>query len=136
MPEHHPALPGTYKWAHNMPKGSRAAGNLKNYEKMSKNRNTMGEIYFLRVLCMPAHHLILLKSFGCPQTAPKVFRAAENSKNYEKWSENSNFGGTTHFYGVLGMPALHHTLPGSCEWAHNAPKGSRTAGNSKNYKKR
>ena len=36
---------------------------------------------------MPARHLILPKSFGCLQTAPKVSRAAGNSKNYEKWSE-------------------------------------------------
>ena len=26
------------------------------------------------------------------------------------------------------MPAHHPTLPGSHKWAHNAPKGSRTAG--------
>ena len=33
------------------------------------------------------------------------------------------------------MPAHHPTLPESYKWAHNTPKGSHTAENSKNYKK-
>jgi len=44
--------------------------------------------------------------------------------------------GETYFYEVLGMPARRPTLPGSHKRASNAPKGSRAAGNSKNYKKR
>ena len=60
--------------------------------------------------------------------APKVPRAAGNSKKLRKWSKIRNIIKETYFYGVLGMPAHHPTLPGSHKWAHNAPKGSRTAG--------
>ena len=63
MPEHKPTLPGSYKWAQNAPNGSRAAGTSKNYGKWAKNRNIIGDTYFLRVLCMQAHHLNLAESF-------------------------------------------------------------------------
>jgi len=46
MPAHHPTLPGSYKWAHNTPKGSRTAEKSKIYEKWSKSRNIIGETYF------------------------------------------------------------------------------------------
>ena len=88
MPDHRPTLDVWFGCPQTGPKGSRTAGNSKNFEKWSQNRNRIGEAYFLRVLCMPAHHQTLPGSFGCPQTAPKVSRAAENSKFCEKCSEN------------------------------------------------
>ena len=42
----------------------------------------------------------------------------------------------TYLLKVLCMPADHPILPGSYKWAPNTPKGSCTAGNSKNYEKK
>jgi hypothetical protein len=56
---------------------------LKKLQKCSENQNIIGETYFLRVLCMPAHHQTLFRSFECPQMALKVFHTARNLKNCE-----------------------------------------------------
>ena len=107
-PALHPALSGSYKWAPNAPKGSRTAGNSKNYKKRSKNRNIMGETYFYDVLGMPARRPTLP---GAPNT-PKGSRTAGNLKNYKKRSKNRNIMGETYLLRVLCMPAHHPVLPG------------------------
>ena len=38
---------------------------LEKLRKKMKNRNIMGETYFLSVLCMPAHHPVLPGHFSC-----------------------------------------------------------------------
>ena len=83
MPAHHLTLSELFGCPQTAPKVSHATGNSKKLRKWSKIRNIIGKTYFLRLLCMAAHHLTLLGSFGCPQTAPKVSRAAGNSKNCE-----------------------------------------------------
>src|SRR5260370_35794601 len=71
LPAHHPALPGSHKWVHNAPKGSRAAENSKIYEKWSKSRNIIGKTYIWRVLCRPAHHPTIPGSYNWTHNMPK-----------------------------------------------------------------
>ena len=116
MPAHQLIPPESSGCPHMAPKGSRIAGNSKNYEKWSKNRYLIEITHFCGVLACPAHHLTLPKSSECPQTTPKVFCTAGKSKNCEKWSKNRNLIEITHFCGVLGMSEHHPTLPGSYKW--------------------
>ena len=83
--------------------------------------------HFCGVLGMPAHHLILPESFGCPWLVPK-------HQNCEISSENRNSIEMSHLLVVLGMPDQHPTLPVWFECSQTALKGSRAAGN-KNYDK-
>src|ERR1700737_1909649 len=85
---------------------------LKKLRKRSKIRNIMEETYLLKVLCMPAHHLVLPGSYKWAPNAPKGSHTAGNSKNYEKRSKIRNIMGETYPLKVLCMPALHPVLPG------------------------
>jgi hypothetical protein len=80
-PAPHITLPGLSVCPQTTPKGSRAVGNSKNYEKWSKNRNFIGITYFGGVMACPAPHITLPGLSVCPQTTPKGSRAVGNSKN-------------------------------------------------------
>src|SRR5438445_4921989 len=83
MPAHHLTLSELFGCRQMAAKVSHATGNSKKLRKWSKIRNIIGKTYFLRLLCMAAHHLTLLGSFGCPQTVLNVSRTAGNLKNCE-----------------------------------------------------
>ena len=91
--------------------------------------------HHLIVLGMPDRHPTLPVWFICPEKALKGSRTVGNSKNYEKCSKNRNITGETYLLKVICMPAHYQTLPGSFRCPQTAPKGSRAAGNSKNYEK-